>query len=332
MAPSLSKLSQALIIFAVGHIVLASRSSADTFPDHTVNLVVPYTAGGPTDQIARIIGDYMGHALETSFVIDNVSGAGGNIAADKVAKAAPDGYTLLIHHLALLAAPSLYPGLRYDPRELQPVGLVNSGPLVLVVRKDLPVNSAAELWTYIKAHGDRVTAGHAGAGTNSHLCEAMLAQALGVKLTYVAYKGAAQALNDIIAGHIDLLCDQSTNSVPQILAGNAKAIAVTSPERNASIPHVPTMAEVGMPQVVFTVWHGVYAPKGTPAAIVQKLNGALAAAQDDPEVKSKFAAVGTEPYPRDQRTVGAHKALFDADFARISTLIETAGIKLGEAK
>lgn len=313
--------------------IMAPGARADGYPVRQVTLTVPYAAGGPTDVIARILGDHMGRSLGQTFVIDNAAGAGGTIAADKVAMSAPDGYTLLIHHLALLAAPHLYSNLRYDTRgAFKPIGLVNTGPLVIVSRKTMAANSAAELFAWLKANGEKVTAGHAGAGSNSHLCEVLLAQALGTKFTYVAYRGAAPALNDLMAGQIDIICDQSTNSVPQINAGTIKAFAVTSSERNDALPTVPTVAEVGIPEVNFSVWHGLYAPKGTPDDVIQKLNAALAAAVTDPAVQAKFAAVGTVVYPAAQRSVAAHAELFAKEYARLEKLVDTAGIKPGEAK
>ena len=321
------------LLALVATISMAVAAAAQTFPSRQVTITVPYTAGGPTDVIARILGEHMGRTMGQPFVIDNAAGAGGTIAADKVAHAAPDGYTLLLHHLALVAAPSLYTNLRYDTRTaFAPIGLVNTGPLVIVSRKSLPAKNAAELFAWIKANGEKVTAGHAGAGSNSHLCEVLLAQALGTKMTYVAYRGAAPALNDLIAGQIDLICDQSTNSVPQILAGTIKAYALTTAERNAAIPDVPTVAEVGIPDVNFSVWHGLYAPKGTPPAVIAKLNSELVTAVDDPEVQKKFAAVGTVVYPAAQRSIAAHADLFTKDFDRITKLIEAAGIKQAEAK
>lgn len=322
-------------VFAATIIVSASgrETRADGYPARQVTITVPYAAGGPTDAIARILGDHMGRSLGQTFVVDNASGAGGTIAADKVAKAASDGYTLLIHHLALLAAPHLYSNLRYDTRTaFQPIGLVNTGPLVIVSRKTLAANSAADLFAWLKENGEKVTAGHAGAGSNSHLCEVLLAQALGTKFTYVAYRGAAPALSDLMSGQIDILCDQSTNSVPQINAGTIKAFAVTSSERNEALPNVPTVAEVGIPDVNFNVWHGLYAPKGTPDDIIAKLNAALAAAVADPGVQAKFAAVGTVVYPPQQRSPTAHRDLFATEYARLEKLVGAAGIKPAEAK
>ena len=323
----------ALLVPLLGVSTGFSASQAQTFPTRQITITVPYTAGGPTDVIGRILGDHLSRTLGQPFIIDNAAGAGGTIAADKVAKSSPDGYTLLLHHLALVAAPSLYSNLRYDTRSaFAPIGLVNIGPLVIVARKSIPATTAAELFAWIKVNGEKVTVGHAGAGSNSHLCEVLLAQALGVKLTYVAYRGAAPALNDLISGQIDLICDQTTNSVPQILAGTIKAFALTTPERNAAIPDVPTVVEVGIPEVMFSVWHGLYAPKGTPEAVIARLNAALAAAVDDPSVQAKFAAVGTVVYPSAQRSVAAHADLFAKDFDRITRLIESAGIKQSEAK
>ncbi len=313
--------------------VITPSSAAETFPARQVTITVPYAAGGPTDVIARILGEHLGRTTGQPFLVDAASGAGGTIASDKVAKSAPDGYTLLLHHLALVAAPSLYSNLRFDTRTaFAPVGLVNTGPMVLVTRKTLPVKTAAELFQWLKANGEKVTVGHAGAGSNSHLCEVQLAQTLGTKFTYVAYRGSAPALNDLISGQIDLVCDQSTSSVPQVQAGTIKAFAVTSPERSQAIPDVPTTTEVGIAEVSFNVWHGIYAPKETPDAVIAKLNAELAAALDDPEVQAKFASVGTVVYPKAQRNVAAHAELFAKDFDRITKLIEAAGIKQADAK
>ena len=300
---------------------------AQTFPNRQLTITVPYAAGGPTDQIARILAERMGRSMGQTIIIDTAVGGGGTLAGDKVVKAAPDGYTLLIQHLALLAQNKLYPSVRYDARTaLVPVGLVNSGPMVLVARKSIPAKNAAELFAWIKANGEKTTVGHAGLGTNSHLCEVLLSQALGTKLTYVTYRGAAPALNDLMSGQIDVLCDQSTNSVPQILAGTVNAFAVTTPERSAALPNVPTVAEVGVPDVLFSVWHGIYAPKYTPPDIIAKLNAEISAAVDDPDVLVKFALVGTVPYPKEQRTVAAHAALFARDYERLNKLIDDAGI------
>ena len=312
---------------------LIGAAQAQTFPSRQLTILVPYAAGGPTDQIARILGERMGRSMGQTIVIDNAVGGGGTLAGDKVSKAPPDGHTLLIQHLALLAQTKLYPNVPYDARTaLVPVGLVNSGPMVLVARKSIPAKTAAELFAWIKANGEKTTVGHAGLGTNSHLCEVLLSQALGTKLTYVTYRGAAPALNDLMAGQIDILCDQSTNSVPQILAGTVNAFAVTTPERSAALPTVPTVAEVGVPGVLFSVWHGLYAPKGTPPVVIAKINAEIAAAVDDPDVQAKFALVGTVAYPKEQRTVAAHVALFAKDFERINKLIDDAGIKPEQTK
>ena len=310
-----------------------TTASAQTFASRQVTITVPYAAGGPTDQIARILGERMGRSVGQTFIIDNAAGGGGTLAGDKVSKAAPDGNTLLIQHLALLAQSKLYPNVPYDARTaLVPVGLVNSGPMVLISRKSIPANNAAELFAWIKANGEKTTVGHSGLGTNSHLCEVLLSQALGTKLTYVTYRGAAPTMNDLMAGHVDVVCDQSTNAVPQILAGTIKAYAVTTAERSAALPNVPTVAEVGIPGVLFSVWHGLYAPKGTPPETIAKINAELAAAVDDAGVQAKFAQVGTVAFPKDQRSVAAHVALFAKDFERINKLIDDAGIKAESAK
>ena len=329
--PGMAWRAWGLAAFALSDV--AYPANAQTFPNRQITITVPYAAGGPTDSIARIVGERMGRTLGQTIIIDNVVGGGGTLAGDKVAKSPPDGYTLLIQHLALPAQPSLYPNLRYDTRTaFAPLGLVNSGPMVIVARKSIPANTPAELWAWIKANGEKVTVGHAGVGTNSQLCEVLLAETLKTKLTYVTYRGAAPAMNDLMAGQIDILCDQSTNSVPQVLGGTVKAFAVTTAERSAAIPDVPTVAEAGIPDVLFVVWHGLYAAKGTPDDVIAKLNTALSEAVDDPDVKAKFASVGTVPYPAAQRTVAAHTTQFFNDIDRIGKLVEAAGIKLDVGK
>ena len=321
------------VVALVASTICATAAGAETFPERPLTIVVPYAPGGPTDVIARVLGERMGRTLGQTFVTNNLPGASGTIAADHVARSTPDGYTLLLHHTALVAAPSLFLNLRYDTRSaFAPVGLVNTGPLVIVGRKSLPATTAQELFAWIRANGDKVTVGHSGLGSSSHLCSVLLELALGTKMTFVTYRGAAPSMTDLMAGQIDLVCDQSTNSVPQILAGTIKAYAVTSAERNAALPDVPTTAEVGQSSVTFSIWHALYVPKGTPTAIVERLNAALAEAVEDKAVQDKFALVGTVVYPKAMRSVAAHAELFGKEYDRLARLIEAAGIRSGEAK
>jgi len=299
----------------------------------TVTLVVPYSAGGGTDTVARLVGDQMARALGQSVVIENVVGAGGTVANERVARSAPDGSSVLINHVALLAAPKLFANLRYDtPTAFEPVGLVNNAPMLLVGRKSIPGAGPKDFVGWIKAQGAKANFAHGGIGTNSHLCAVMMGNVLGFKPTFVAYRGSAPAITDLVAGQIDLLWDQMTNALPQVTAGNLHGIAVTSPQRMEQLKDVPTTAELGMPEVSYTMWHGLYVAKGTPKEAVAALNAALRKAVSDPTVVERLKQLGSVPFPGEELTPEAHARLFAADLPRVAKLVESSGIKAGEAK
>jgi tripartite-type tricarboxylate transporter receptor subunit TctC len=299
----------------------------------TITLVVPFAAGGGTDTVARLIGEQMSRTLGQSVIIENVVGGGSTLANDRVARSAPDGSTVLINHVALLAAPSLFTNLRYDTRTaFEPVGLVNNAPMVLIGRKSIPGNGPKDYVDWIKAQGDKANFAHGGIGTNSHLCAVMMGNVLGFRPTIVAYRGSAPAIGDMLAGQIDLLWDQVTNALPQIQAGTLHGIAITSPERLDQLKDVPTTAELGMPEVSYSMWHGLYVAKGTPAETVNALNGALRKALADPALVEKMKQLGTLPFPDDQLSPEAHARLFAADMVRVAKLVESSGIKASEAK
>lgn len=301
--------------------------------DKPVTIVVPYAAGGGTDAIARLIGEPMARALGQSVIVENVVGAGGTVANERVAKSAPDGATVLINHLALLAAPSLFTNLKYDTRTaFEPVGLINTGPMVLIGRKSIPGATPKDLVAWIKATGAKANIAHGGIGTNSHLCAVLMGNVLGFKPTFVAYRGSGPAVTDLIGGQIDLLWDQSTNAMPQVQGGALHGIAVTSTERLEEIKDVPTTAELGMPEISYTLWHGLYAAKGTPPALVEALNAALAKAVSDPGIVSKFKAAGTTAFPEKDRTAAAHARIFAQEYDRITKLVASSGAKPTEAK
>jgi tripartite-type tricarboxylate transporter receptor subunit TctC len=271
----------------------------------------------------------MSATLKAQVVIENVAGAGGTAGAARVAKAEPDGHTLLIAHIALPAAASLYKSLPYDTlRDFEPLGLVNYGPMVLTAKKDLPVANAGELFARLKG-GTPTTLAHAGIGSNAHLCGLLLQQALGAKATEVAYRGTGPAMNDLVGGQVDALCDQSTNAVPQIQGNTIKALAVTSSGRLDVLPNVPTMQEAGLANFEFVIWHGLYAPKGTPEPVVAALNRALRVALEDANVKARFAEVGTQIFPAAELTAAAHKARFEKEAATWRDVIAKADVKVG---
>lgn len=312
----------------VGLALSAAPALAETYPSRPITLVVPYSAGGPSDVIARLIGESMGKTLGQQFVVESVNGAGGTLGASRVARSEPDGYTILIHHVALAASASLYDSLIYDTATaFQPLGLVNTGPMVLATKKDYPAADAAALIAKLKADGPNTTMAHAGVGSNAHLCATLLQRALGVKFTQVGYRGTGPAMNDLMGGQVDALCDQSTTAVPQVLAKTIKGYAVSSKERLAALKDLPTLSEAGLKGFEFVIWHGLYAPKGTPDDIVKKLHDALEIALKDPKVVQRFTDVGTTVFPDADRTIEAHKARFEKEIATWKQVFAETGEK-----
>ena len=298
-----------------------------------VTLVVPYAAGGGTDTVARLIGDQMSRTLGRNVIIENVVGGGSTLANDRVARSTPDGSTVLINHVALLAAPSLFNNLRYDTQTaFEPVGLVNNAPMLLVGRKSIPGASPKDYVDWIRTQGAKANFAHGGIGTNSHLCAVMMGDVLGFRPTFVAYRGSAPAITDLLGGQIDLLWDQVTNAITQVQAGALHGIAVTSPQRLEQLKDVPTTAELGMPEVSYTMWHGLYVAKGTPKETIDALNAALRKAISDPGIVAKLKDLGTVPFPDAEMSPAAHAKLFASDLPRVAKLVESSGIKASEAK
>ena len=264
-------------------------SAQKDWPTKSITLVVPFAAGGPTDSIARLIAVPMGQSLGQTVVVENVAGAGGTIASTKVARAAPDGYTIYIHHMGMATAQALYDKLPYDPMSsFEYIGQVADVPMVLLGKKDLPANNFKELEAYIKANGSKVTMANAGPGAVSQLCGLLFQSRLGVKLTNVPYKGTGPALTDLLGGQVDLLCDQTTQTIPYIKDGRVKAFGTTTMKRLPAIPNVPTLNEQGLKDFQVQVWHGVYAPKGVPQPILDKINAALKKALNSPDVQKRL--------------------------------------------
>jgi tripartite-type tricarboxylate transporter receptor subunit TctC len=264
-------------------------SAQKDWPTKSIQLIVPFAAGGPTDSIARLIAVPMGQALGQTVVVENVPGAGGTIASTKVARAAPDGYTIYIHHMGMATANALYDKLPYDPMtSFEYIGQVADVPMVLLGKKDLPANNFKELEAYIKANGSKVTMANAGPGAVSQLCGLLFQSRMGVKLTNIPYKGTGPALTDLLGGQVDLLCDQTTQTIPYIKDGRVKAFGTTTMKRLPAIPTVPTLNEQGLKGFEVKVWHGVYAPKGTPQPILDKINAALKKALNTPDVKKRL--------------------------------------------
>jgi tripartite-type tricarboxylate transporter receptor subunit TctC len=316
-----------LPIAAAALAVAMGSALAQDYPSRLITLVVPFAAGGPSDAIGRLLAQSMSTTLKQQVVIENVAGAGGTTAAGRVAKADPDGHTLLIHHIALPAGASLYKNLSYDTvKDFETLGLVNFGPMVLASKKDYAAKDAKDLLAKLKADGPKTTLAHAGIASNSHLCGLLMQQALGVKFTEVAYRGTGPAMNDLVSGQVDILCDQSTTAVPQIQGNTIKAFAVTSSGRLDTLPNVPTMKEAGLSDFEFVIWHGLYAPRGTPKQAVDALNKALQVALADPTVKARFADVGTQIFPGADLTPQAHRARLEGEVAKWRDVIAKAGI------
>ena len=289
-------------IVSAGTLLGSNIASAQKdWPTKSIQMVVPFAAGGPTDTIARLIAVPMGQALGQTVVVENVPGAGGTIASTKVARAAPDGYTIYIHHMGMATANALYDKLPYDPMtSFDYIGQVADVPMVLLGKKDLPANNFKELEAYIKANGSKVTMANAGPGAVSQLCGLLFQSRLGVKLTNIPYKGTGPALTDLLGGQVDLLCDQTTQTIPYIKDGRVKAFGTTTMQRLPAIPNVPTLNEQGLKGFEVKVWHGVYAPKGTPQPVLDKLNAALKKALNTPDVQKRLNDANIDIVPSEK--------------------------------
>jgi tripartite-type tricarboxylate transporter receptor subunit TctC len=316
------------LMAAAALISLGTAASAqDDYPTQPITMVVPFSAGGPTDTVTRLITEPMGEALGQSFVIQNVTGAGGTVAATQVANAPADGYTLLIHHIGMSTAPTLYPNLPYAPLEdFEMIGLVTEVPMTIIGRKDFPAEDLPGLIEHIKANPEEVTLANAGIGAASQLCGMLFMDAIGTQVTTVPYQGTGPALTDIVGGQVDIMCDQTTNTTGQILGGEVKAYAVTAEERLASLPDLPTTAEAGLPDFQLRIWHGIYAPAGTPEPVIEKLSTALQAALADENVIARFEELGTTVVAQDQATPEAHEEMLASQIELWKPIIEEAGV------
>jgi tripartite-type tricarboxylate transporter receptor subunit TctC len=316
----------AAAILAATVAALHGPAQAQDYPTRTITMVVPFTAGGPTDTVARLVAEAMQRDLGQQIIVENVQGAGGTIGAARVAKAEPDGYTLLLHHIGMATSATLYRSLPYNPREdFAPIGLVTAVPMTVVARADFPPKDAAELVSYLKENAEKVNYANAGIGAASHLCGMLIMREIGAKLTTVPYKGTGPAMTDLIGGQVDVMCDQTTNTTNQIKAGKIKAYAVTTPERVQVLPDLPTTQEAGLPGVQVTIWHGLYASKGTPDAVVQRLTASLQKALQDQNVVQRFAELGTGPVSAEEATPDALGKMVSSEIDRWAPVIKDAG-------
>jgi putative tricarboxylic transport membrane protein len=307
-------------------LLLAAPVSAQKYPDKVITIVVPFTAGGPTDTVARLIAQPMTTVLKQQVIIENIGGAGGTIAATRVARSTPDGYTLLLHHIGMATAPTLYRKLPYNPlTDFEPIGLINEVPMTLVARRDFSPNDLKELIAYVKANKDKVTYANAGIGAASHLCGMLFMTSIQTELTTVPYKGTADVIKDLLGGQVDFTCDQTTNTTSQIKADKVKVYGVTTRKRLSSLPKIPTIDEAGLKGFEVSVWHALYAPKGTPKGVTDTLTKALQAALKDKVVKERFADLGTEPVEEKRATPEALRAHLKAEIDKWAPIIKKAG-------
>jgi len=314
-------------------IALAAASLAATaaaaYPEKPITLVVPFAAGGPTDKVARDLAEVLRKGLNNqTVVIENVGGAGGTLGAAKVAKAAPDGYTLLLHHIGMATSPALYRNMPYKTLDdFEYIGMVNEVPMTLIGRSTLPANNFAELRTWLNANKGKINLANAGLGAASHLCGLLFQQQMGIDMTTVPYKGTAPAMTDLLGGQVDIMCDQTTNTTGQIESGKVKAFAVTTAKRltTPALAKLPTLDESGLKGFNVSIWHGMYAPKGTPKAVVDQVNAALRGALKDPEFIKRQEALGAVVIT-DARIGGAeHKKFVESEINKWGPAIKAAG-------
>src|SRR3954452_9345427 len=301
---------------------------AQEFPNRPITMVVPFSAGGPGDVIARLLGTSMSSKLKQAIVIENVVGAGGTLGTNRVAKAAPDGYTILLMHVGQATAPALYAKLPFDPvGDFAMIGLVTDVPMILVARPNFPAKDLKELVARIRSEGDKMTMGNVGLGSASQLCGLMFMSATDTKLTSVFYKSGGPALNDVIAGHIDVYCDPATGPTPHIQSRTIKGYAITSKKRVPTLPDVPTSLEAGVPAFDVTTWYGLYAPRGTPKPVVATLVAALQTALRDPALIGRFGELSMTPVEQERATPEALEAFLKAEVDKWGRIIKEAGIE-----
>lgn len=315
------------LLTAIAVATLAGGAMA--YPDKPITLVVPFAAGGPTDKVARDLAEALRKPLNNAtIVIENVGGAGGTLGAAKVAKAAPDGHTLLLHHIGMATSPALYRKMPYETlTDFEYLGMVNDVPMTLVGRSTLPASNFAELRKWIDANKGKINLANAGLGAASHLCGLLFQQAVAVDMQTVPYKGTAPAMTDLLGGQVDLMCDQTTNTTGQIESGKIKAFAVTTTKRlnTPALKSLPTLDESGLKGFNVTIWHGMYAPKGTPKAIQEQLNAALRTALKDPDLNKKFEALGAVAITDSRLGQAEHKKFVEGEIAKWGPAIKAAG-------
>ena len=307
---------------------LAATAAFAEYPDHPITVVVPFAAGGPTDKVARDLGVVLGQHLKQTVIIENVGGAGGTLGAAKVAKASPDGYTLLLHHIGMATSPALYRKMPYETlSDFEYLGMINEVPMTLIGRPTLPANNYAELVKWLEANKGKINLANAGLGAASHLCGLLFMQSLKLDMTTVPYKGTGPAMTDLLGGQVDIMCDQTTNTTSQIEGGKVKAFAVTTmaPLKTPALSKLPTLDSQGLKGFNVSIWHALYAPKGTPAAAVEKVNKALQASLKDADFIKKQEALGAVVITDGRVGSAEHKKFVTAEINKWGPVIKAAG-------
>jgi tripartite-type tricarboxylate transporter receptor subunit TctC len=317
------------LLAAVPASVAAGRAWADTYPSRPITMIVPFAAGGPTDLMARIMGERMAKELGQQFIIDNTTGAAGTIAVGKAVRAAPDGYTISIGHVGThVANGTIYKNLNYNLlTDLEPITRLPQNPMLVVTSNQMPVKDLKELVDYLKANGDKVPGGTAGFGSASHLGALAFFAATGTKYQLIPYRGTGPAMQDLVANQIQVMVDQSANSLPQVRAGKIRAHAVTAKKRSSAAPEIPTAAEAGYPMDI-SIWHGLWAPKGTPPEIIARLNGAAIAALKDPDIRHRMEDLGQDIPTPEEMAPAAFAAFHKEEYARWQKILEAANVKI----
>jgi tripartite-type tricarboxylate transporter receptor subunit TctC len=314
------------LMLAAASLLALAPAAAQDYPTKPITIVVPAAAGGPTDTISRVTAQAMSKHLGQQMLIENIGGAGGTIGIARAVRAAPDGYTLLIYHVGLASTHTLYRQLPYNTRTaFAPVGLITDAPMTIIARSDFQPNTLTDFVSYIKGRNTKTTMGNAGVGSASHLCGMLFMSETKIEFTTVPYRGTGPVMNDLIGKQIDTSCDQATNTTGPILGKTIKAYAVTTKTRLKSLPDVPTADEAGMKGFELSVWHGLWAPKGTPSAIVQKLSTALKAALKEPDVIKRFNDISTEPVADNRATPEAAERTLLTEIDRWAPIIKAAG-------
>jgi tripartite-type tricarboxylate transporter receptor subunit TctC len=308
-------------------LLLATTALAQDYPVKPIVIIVPAAAGGPTDTLARVLAAAMGEPLKQQLLIDNSGGAGGTIGINKAAKARADGYTLLLYHIGMATSPALYRKLPYDTlNDFEYIGQIADVPMTLIAKKTTPSANFAEFLAYAKANKDKLTYATAGVGSASYLCGLLFMSTIQTEFMTVPYKGTGPAMNDLVGGQVDFICDQTTNTVPQIRSGNVKVYGVTTMARLPSLPDVPTLDEQGLRGFDLVVWNGLYAPKGTPKPALDKLVAALQTAVQDPAFRRRLAELGAEPVPVAKATPESLRALLRSEIDKWTPIIRKSGV------